>query len=127
MSATLLIERWPSTSSRFLSHSGDGAIFTPRTTRAAYRGHKSGSRISTDAKSDVMKRTKYKAQRTKDRSLSELFEKSHIILEQQTDIIELINSCAGAIDAEAKRKAGEYFRIYIGSAQDIWMHHARAA
>src|SRR6266511_838910 len=78
-------------------------------------------------KSDLMPRTKYKAQRTKDRSLSKLFEKSHIILEQQTNIIELINSRAGAIDAEAKCKAGEYFRIYVCSAQDIWMHHARAA
>src|ERR1041385_7193261 len=51
MSATLLIGRWPMASRRFTSQSGDGPIFTPRMRRAAYRGHRSGSLISTEVKS----------------------------------------------------------------------------
>src|SRR5437764_1094736 len=35
MSATLLMGRWPMACKRRASHSGDGPIFTPRTTRAA--------------------------------------------------------------------------------------------
>ena len=56
--------------------------------------------------------------------LPKLLKKPHIVLEQQTNVIELINPRAGAIDAEAECKAGEFFRIDIRRAQHVRMHHA---
>src|SRR5688500_17408714 len=59
--------------------------------------------------------------------LPKLLEKPNIILEQQPNVIELVTSRARAIDAEAERKAGEFFRIDIRSAQNIGVHHPRPA
>src|SRR5947209_4646278 len=83
-------------------------------------------RVVSQQSRNFVKRTKDKAPRTKYRSLSKLFKKPNIILEQQSNIIELIDSGAGAIDAEAEGKAGKFFGIYICGPQDIRMHHAGA-
>ena len=66
---------------------------------------------------------------THDSSLtsSKLPKKPHIVLEQQSNIIELVNPRARAINAEAEREAGKLFRIHIRRAQNIRMHHAGPA
>src|SRR5688572_10266303 len=53
MSATLLIDRTPRTSSRSFSHSGDSPIFTPAMYRPQYRPHNSGSAIEIEKTSDA--------------------------------------------------------------------------
>ena len=47
MSTSALIGRRPIAISRFCSHSGDGPFLTPRTSRSAKAGHKSGASIFT--------------------------------------------------------------------------------
>src|SRR6266404_5948913 len=59
--------------------------------------------------------------------LSELFQKPDIVLEQEPNVVQLINSRAGAVDPQAKGKAGELFRVHVGRAQHVRMHHAGTA
>src|SRR5438477_10581850 len=60
-------------------------------------------------------------------ALSKLLQKSHIVLEQQADVVQLINSRAGAIDSETESESGELFGIDVRRAQNVRMHHARSA
>ena len=70
--------------------------------------------------------TKHEVQST-EVDLSKLLQKPHIVLEQQTNIVQLINARAGAIDAEAECEASELFGIDVRGAQHIGMDHARSA
>ena len=54
----------------------------------------------------------------------ELLQKPHVILEQQSDIIELINPCAGAINPESESETGEFLGIDVRGAQHVRVHHA---
>src|SRR5581483_2869276 len=56
--------------------------------------------------------------------LSKLLQESHVVFEQQTNIIKLINPRAGAIDAQAEREACKLSWIDIRRAQNVRMHHA---
>src|SRR5947207_13879710 len=70
-----------------------------------------------------MRTTIYK-QLTTDISSSKLLQKSNVVFEQQTNVVQFIDSRAGAINTEAEREPGKFFRVHAGGAQHVGMHHA---
>jgi hypothetical protein len=79
--------------------------------------------------------SKYKVQKATDHEplttdsffLIKLLQKPHVVLEQETNVIQFVHQSAHAVDAESKGKAGKFFRIDTGAAQNVRMDHARPA
>src|SRR5262249_31571941 len=56
--------------------------------------------------------------------LFEFFQKPHVVLKKQPDIVEFVHQRGHAIDSETKRETGIPLRIDTHCAQDVRMHHA---
>ena len=59
-------------------------------------------------------------------ALLEFFQETHIVLEQQPYVVELVHQPAHAIDAETKSETGILLRIDANHPQHVRMNHARA-
>lgn len=56
-------------------------------------------------------------------ALFELLQKSHVVFEQISDVIDLVHQCSHSIETEPERESGIDRRIDIHRAQNIRMHH----
>src|SRR5215831_7595526 len=56
--------------------------------------------------------------------LSELFQKPHIILEKQLQVVDVVSQHRITIDSAAECKAGVFVRIVIDEAVQVGMYHA---
>ena len=59
--------------------------------------------------------------------LSKLLQKSHIVLEHQTNVVERIHQAAHSLQTEAERETRINRRVNAAGAQNIWMNHSRTA
>ena len=57
-------------------------------------------------------------------ALLEFFQETHIVLEQQPYIVELVHQPAHAIDAETKSESRILLRIDTDRTQHVRMHHS---
>src|SRR6266498_439929 len=70
---------------------------------------------------------KTKNQRPKTICLIKLFQKAHVILEEQTNVVESVHQRYHAVNSQAKSKSGKLGRIDASSAQNVGVNHARPA
>src|ERR1043165_1969696 len=87
----------------------------------------SDQRPRTGAQPSRLHRCPSKRGRLRSSQLPKLLQKAHIVLKQQSNIVELINPRTRSIDAQPKRETGELFGIDVRRPKYIRMHHARPA
>src|ERR1043166_9909842 len=87
----------------------------------------SDQRLRTGAQPSRLHRCPSKRGRLRSSQLPKLLQKAHVVLKQQSNVVELINPRTRSIDAQPKRETGELFRIDVRRAKYIRRHHAGPA